>query len=482
MRLVGWGSGSPGRRSSRSGTCSRSSERSSATPWATRAGTGWTRQRRRPSARCCGRGCAHGTRWPPRGLPQCSPPSPHREPGVGLDAIGDKSMAIPEAGNGAPDLLDEARMGDGVAARRCRCREGKPLAGMAHHKMHDKSWTELGTAPDDDKTPRYVHPPSTAATLNLAATAAQASARVPRHRPRVQPALPGGRQRAWVAAHRASGSYCRDRQRSAAARTTTRTCSDELYWAAAELLATTGAADVRAVHRTLAAEAARADVDRRAAPACSTRRSPGSSVEAAGTISLALSTLPALAELRKQARAAVDRCGRRVAGAAGARGLSAADGAIADNAYAWGSNSLVLTTRSCSRCAYDFSGDARYRDAVVGALDYVLGRNALDQSYVTGYGSRPLQQPAPPLLRAPGAQRPAAAAAGHRLGRAEQRAAGSRRAERRPRRASRRNSASSITSSRGRPTRSPSTGTRRSPGWWRSSTMQPASDAGMPRP
>ena len=36
--------------------------------------------------------------------------------------------------------------------------------------------------------------------------------------------------------------------------------------------------------------------------------------------------------------------------------------------------------------AYDLTGRAKYRDAVVEGMDYLLGRNALNISYVTGYG------------------------------------------------------------------------------------------------
>jgi len=38
--------------------------------------------------------------------------------------------------------------------------------------------------------------------------------------------------------------------------------------------------------------------------------------------------------------------------------------------------------------AADLTGDAQYRTAALESLDYVLGRNALDQSYVTGYGTQ----------------------------------------------------------------------------------------------
>ena len=37
--------------------------------------------------------------------------------------------------------------------------------------------------------------------------------------------------------------------------------------------------------------------------------------------------------------------------------------------------------------AHEITGDRRFRDAVAAGMDYLLGRNALGQSYVTGYGT-----------------------------------------------------------------------------------------------
>ena len=54
--------------------------------------------------------------------------------------------------------------------------------------------------------------------------------------------------------------------------------------------------------------------------------------------------------------------------------------------YTWGSNSAILNNAQVIGTAYDLTGDARYRDGVVRTMDYVLGRNALNLSYVTGYG------------------------------------------------------------------------------------------------
>ena len=87
-------------------------------------------------------------------------------------ALGDSTLRVPERGNDVPDVLDEARW-ELDFLMRMQVPAGKPLAGMVHHKIHDKNWTGLPLAPQDDPELRELHPPSTAATLNLAAVAAQ---------------------------------------------------------------------------------------------------------------------------------------------------------------------------------------------------------------------------------------------------------------------------------------------------------------------
>jgi endoglucanase len=65
----------------------------------------------------------------------------------------------------------------------------------------------------------------------------------------------------------------------------------------------------------------------------------------------------------------------------------------ADGKYVWGSNSFVLNNMLVVALAYDFTKQQKYLDGVVLGMDYLLGRNPLAQSYVTGYGERPLQNP-----------------------------------------------------------------------------------------
>src|SRR4029079_11565683 len=61
--------------------------------------------------------------------------------------------------------------------------------------------------------------------------------------------------------------------------------------------------------------------------------------------------------------------------------------------YPWGSNAIIVDNGILLAYAHWLTGERRYLDAAAGALDYVLGRNALGQSYVRGFGVRPLEQP-----------------------------------------------------------------------------------------
>jgi endoglucanase len=56
------------------------------------------------------------------------------------------------------------------------------------------------------------------------------------------------------------------------------------------------------------------------------------------------------------------------------------------NRYDWGSAHQVLNNAVVVATAYDITGGAKYRDGALQSMDYVLGRNALNISYVTGYG------------------------------------------------------------------------------------------------
>jgi endoglucanase len=268
--------------------------------------------------------------------------------------------------------------------------EGQPLSGMVHHKMHDKEWTALGLAPHEDKIPRFLHAPSTAATLNVAAVAAQ-SARVfkPFDAAFAAKALAAA-ERAWKAALAHPAVLAPASDSSGGGAYDDKNVTDDFYWAAAELFVTTDKPEYR---EFLAKSPLFKGLPTTPGDGGASTSFTWGDTQALGTISLAVvpNKLAAadLAAARKNIEAAADayveiiqQQGYRLPFKPGAK-----------NEYPWGSNSFVLNNAIVLALAHDFTHEAKYLNAVAEAMDYILGRNPLDQSYVTGYGERPLVNP-----------------------------------------------------------------------------------------
>lgn len=307
-----------------------------------------------------------------------------------VSVFGDGKLGIPESKNGVPDILDEARW-EMEFLLGMQVPEGQPLAGMAHHKMHDVGWTALGLAPHEAEAAmkRQLRPPSTAATLNLAATAAQA-ARL------FRPYDAKFAARCLAAAERAYAAAKQNPKRLAPASDSQggggpyddQQVSDEFYWAAAELLVTTKAQKYR---EDLVASPFYAKMTGPASGALSIMS--WAETDGLGTISLSLSKgvlSPAEVQAQKDKliQAATDLV--RITAEQGYRFPMQP---TKDGKYVWGSNSIVLTNGMALAYAYDFTKKDVYLEGAIGALDYIFGLNALAQSYVTGYGSWPLMNP-----------------------------------------------------------------------------------------
>ena len=130
--------------------------------------------------------------------------------------------------------------------------DGKPKAGMVHHKIHDKEWTALGTRPDEDAQPRFLWPPSTAATLNLAATAAQCARVYAKLDKKFADRCLTAAEKAWAAAA-ANPAVFAGTSAVGGGPYDDKDVSDEFYWAAAELYTTTKKDAYKAVAREVAA-------------------------------------------------------------------------------------------------------------------------------------------------------------------------------------------------------------------------------------
>jgi endoglucanase len=61
--------------------------------------------------------------------------------------------------------------------------------------------------------------------------------------------------------------------------------------------------------------------------------------------------------------------------------------------YLWGSNGAMANYGVLFAYAYRLSGDAKYLRAAAETADYLLGKNAVDYSFVTGFGSRRAMHP-----------------------------------------------------------------------------------------
>jgi endoglucanase len=306
----------------------------------------------------------------------------------GVD-FADGALPIPERNNRVPDLLDEARW-ELEWMLRMQVPPRAEHAGMAHHKIHGRSWTPLPQLPHEDGQGRVLHAPTTAATLDLAACAAQA-ARIfrPFDASFARRCLEAA-ETAWRAALEEPRLFTPPGrfQRSGGGDYGDANVSDEFYWAAAELLITTG--------ETQYLESARASRHFLSLPSPRTgQQSSMSWQEVAGLGTLSLALVPSrLGEPDRQtARAEIVAVAREYAACGEAEGYRVPLAPTVAGRYPWGSNACILNNMILLGLAHDFSGDDELLAAMVDGMDYLLGRNPMAQCYVTGYGTTPLRNP-----------------------------------------------------------------------------------------
>ncbi len=292
------------------------------------------------------------------------------------DALADGSLRVPEHGNRLPDVLDEARW-EIEFLLRMQVPAGQPLAGMAHHKMHDREWTALPTLPHLDAQLRELHPPSTAATLNLAAVAAQCARLYVSYVPRLATRCLTAARTAYAAAQANPARFASPSDGVGGGSYSDGDVSDEFYWAAAELYLTTGEAEylrdlTASPHHTSSAVF---------------QQTGFGWPQTAALARLDLATVPsALPDRERVKQSIIDAAEMYLSLAEGqAYGLPLPG---APWAYFWGSNSNIINNAVIIATAYDLTRSARYRDAALSAMDYIFGRNALNHSYVTGWGER----------------------------------------------------------------------------------------------
>ena len=284
-----------------------------------------------------------------------------------------QNLNLPESGNALPDVLDEVLWNlEWMLAMQ------DPADGGVYHKLTDKGFDGV-VMPHQANNQRYVVMKTTAATLDFAAVAAQASrvfAAFESQRPGLSARLLAAAKAAWgwAQAHPAvtykqppdihTGGYDNDK------------LGNEFGWAAAELYVTTRD------------DAYLAAVKAKAQPA---------GVPGWGDVgSLAWITLAHHRERLAPAadRAAIERQITTLSGKLAAQWqASAYRVAMQRDDFYWGSNAVALNQALMLIQGYRVSGDRRQLDAAQAALDFVLGRHPTGFSMVTGFGERSPREP-----------------------------------------------------------------------------------------
>lgn len=351
-------------------------------------------------------------------------------------ADGKGTVVIPETGNNVPDILDEAAVElDWMMEMVVQPNEptwGK-YAGLVYHKLHDHKWTGLATRPwnyDGPKdqggweTKRIVKPPTFAATLNFVVCAAQAA----RLWQDIDSAKAQEYYDAAVASYAAYKEHYYEYDKSKAGEDGNGqplyapmdqaigggaygddNVKDDAYWAACELYTASKALgkDGDSYYKDIK-DYGDAFTVLSTLEGGENNGSFGSfnwgNTASLGSLSLYLNGDTITSdELTKVKNSIVDASELYIAkeeeqgygipyqGTTFTDSVNIGDEVV--NGFEWGSNSFAVNNAIVMAYAYDITGDKKHIDGVSTAMDYVLGRNPLSVSYVTGYGSYHISRP-----------------------------------------------------------------------------------------
>jgi endoglucanase len=277
----------------------------------------------------------------------------------------DGTLQLPESGNGRSDYLDELRYEQDWLLTM------QDTDGGLFHKLTTLNFSGM-VLPQAGTEPRYIIGKGTAATLDFAAASAQAARVFRELDPAYAERCLTAAERAWAYALDHPDQVFRNPPDVATGEYGDRDFTDEWFWAAAELYATTGDPAYEAYART---------------------HPPQFRMEAgegwrAYMSNLGLFTLLERRPLRNQAyqdslenvllTLADDILGR----------IKRLPYRQPIDRFVWGSNSDVLNAAMVLAHAYRLRPERRYRDGVLEATDYIFGKNATGYSFVTGYGDR----------------------------------------------------------------------------------------------
>ncbi|MBU2883213.1 glycoside hydrolase family 9 protein [Psychrosphaera sp. B3R10] len=283
------------------------------------------------------------------------------------DFYDNRAINIPETDDLIPDILNETLWNiDWLATMQ------DPDGGV-YHKLTTLNWPGQ-EMPDEDKRDRYVIGKSTAATLNFAAVLAMSN-RV--YQP-FDTAMSGKREQ-WLAAAESAWSWAvahpmeiyQQPADVSSGEYGDSFFNDEFAWAAAELFITTKNIDYFNHYLKYRSDVAVPSWSYVAYLATSTLLFQGEDI---------IDPVK-YAEIKADQLTLADKLVGQYQDSSYKVPMIASD-------FVWGSNSVALNKALILMQAHKLTDDQTYREVAINILDYVLGRNPTDYSFVTGFGSK----------------------------------------------------------------------------------------------
>ncbi len=290
----------------------------------------------------------------------------------------DRQLTIPESGNGIPDLLDEMRVGlDWMLSM-------QRSDGAIYRKLSGKNWPPI-VSPDEDTQPRFIYGISTPETAKFAAAMAIAARVYAPLQPQQSTVYLKAARQAWDYLQTqptmkvdwvdgddsGSGKYLEsaiDNEPSLKIDT------DDRLWAAAELFITT---KEQKYDRYFLEHLPKFDY------ALFEWKDP-SALGIANYLSEIVT--PKSSQLRaKIAQQILNRADALV------KKVSTSGYHLVNQRLIWGSNKMTATEGLTLILAYQMTDGIAYRQAAIDQIDYLLGRNPFNQTFVTGIGTHPVR-------------------------------------------------------------------------------------------
>lgn len=289
------------------------------------------------------------------------------------DFFSAQQLNIPESGDAIPDLLNEA-----LWNLEWMLTMQDPNDGGVYHKLTNKNF-DGAVMPHEATSERYLVQKTTTAALDFAAVMASASRVVAGYEdqlPGLSARMLAAAESAWAWAQANPAVIYRQPVDIKTGEYGDSELSDEFFWAAAELYITSKKDSYYSAMN--------------AGQTSATVPSWGD-VRSLGWISLA--------HHRAHLSPVADQLliANRIDGLAqqllAQWQSSAYRVSMQTGDFIWGSNSVALGQAMMLLQAYRLNGERGYLDAAQSLLDYVLGRNAVDISFVTGFGVKSTLHP-----------------------------------------------------------------------------------------